>query len=126
MRRINMPLLALAALMLAGPAAAQQPAAEPQPETRSHTQRGELTSGRGRLRRCRVPRMLRVHWPAVDVRTYCVASRFLTLDKTVVVILAGALMVLRISEQLPVALVRLLVVDHGRAPDLACLLAALA
>lgn len=33
MRRINMPLLALAALMLAGPGAAQQPAAEPQPET---------------------------------------------------------------------------------------------
>jgi hypothetical protein len=55
-----------------------------------------------------------------------IASRFLALSQRVVVWGAQALVVLRVDEQLPVALMRLAMVNDGRWRDPACFLATLA
>lgn len=56
--------------------------------------------------------MIRVYWPACLIASDRVASGFLALDPSVVILLAHRLDVIEIEEQCRVALMRLLMVGH--------------
>lgn len=56
--------------------------------------------------------MIRVYWPACIIASDRVASGFLALDPSVVILLAHRLDVIEIEEQCRVALMRLLMVGH--------------